>query len=129
MFSLNYLLSKLIKSQEKNQLTVKINRLSKHVLRVLNILVKEGMINGYVVKHKKLLVVYLKYYNQKPVFTNFSFISKPSLKVYFTHKDLKNFFIKNGYNLVLIIATPKGLMAGESALYKNLGGEPLFYIS
>lgn len=128
MFSLNYLLSKLIKGQEKNQLIIEIKKISKLIFQVLDILVKEGFINGYIIKNEKVFV-YLKYYNRKPLINKFFFLSKPSLRVYFTNKDLKAFFTKRGKNLILIISTPKGLMTGEQALYKNLGGEPLFFLT
>ena len=127
MFSLNYLLSKLINAQEKNQLTVDIKKQSKIILKVLDLLTKEGFIVGYVIQ-KKILIIFLKYYNKNPLLTKFYFISKPSLRVYFTKKKLKNFFTKKGKNLLLIISTPKGIMNGEEAISKKIGGEPLFYL-
>jgi len=55
-----------------------------------------------------------------PVMTNLKIVSKPSLKQYIKHKDIKK--IRNGVG-AQIISTPRGILTGQEARKKSLGGE------
>ena len=52
-------------------------------------------------------------------------VSKPSKRVYFGVKDIKQF--RNGYGL-FFLSTPKGILTGEDARKEQVGGEVLFKI-
>lgn len=52
-------------------------------------------------------------------------ISKPGRRLYTGSGDIKS--IKHGHGL-LILSTPKGILAGDEAKKQNVGGETLFSI-
>ena len=49
-------------------------------------------------------------------------ISKQGQRIYIASKDIRS--VRSGYGIV-IISTPKGVMTGQEAKKKNLGGEVL----
>lgn len=53
------------------------------------------------------------------------FLSTPSLHRYAGYKDFRK--VKNGFGM-LVVSTPKGIMAGEAARKEKVGGELLFEI-
>ena len=69
----------------------------------------------------KIMVLDLKYDKQgKATITKIERVSKPGLRIY--KKPKKLFKVLSGLGLS-IISTPKGLMTGQEAKKKNLGGE------
>lgn len=52
-------------------------------------------------------------------------ISKPSKRIYTKAKDIRS--VRHGYG-ILVVTTPKGVMAGHKAKKAGLGGEKLFTI-
>jgi len=53
------------------------------------------------------------------------FLSTPSLHRHAGYKDFRK--VKNGFGM-LVVSTPKGIMAGETARKEKVGGELLFEI-
>lgn len=96
-------------------------RFSKLVLAIVNLLEKEGYIDG-VKKSDREIIIKLKYTNRKPALTEVKRISKPSLRKYAGFKNLP--IVLNGLGLS-IISTPKGVMSGKEARKGKLGGEVL----
>jgi len=90
---------------------------------VLNVLVKQGYIDGFQavedVKHPTTRV-YIKYYKYKPVIQHLKRISKPGLRTYVRASEIKR--IRGGLG-ISVLSTPKGVMTGREARKKNVGGE------
>lgn len=96
---------------------------------ILTILVKERYLESMKetkVKDKKVLEVIINYEGRRSVLTGVSLVSKPSLRVYIGSSDIPKIQKKNMHGLVL--STNKGIMTGNDAYKKSLGGEFLFEI-
>jgi small subunit ribosomal protein S8 len=52
-------------------------------------------------------------------------VSKPSRRIYFGHQDIRP--VRQGFG-DLILSTPEGIVTGDEARKKNVGGEVLFKI-
>lgn len=74
---------------------------------------------------KRYFEVELAYKNSKGVINGIEFVSKPSRKIYTSCADIKQ--VKQGYG-VAILTTPEGIMTGDEAKKKNVGGQVLFTI-
>ncbi|HAG53491.1 MAG TPA: 30S ribosomal protein S8 [Alphaproteobacteria bacterium] len=79
--------------------------------------VKDAELNGH-----KAFEAELKYYNGKPVMNEIKRVSKPGLRQYSSSKELPQ--VRNGLG-VAIVSTSFGVMTGQAAQAKNLGGEVL----
>lgn len=90
----------------------------------LSILYKEGFIQNYVVKNKKIYI-YLRYYQGSNCIRFLKNFSKPS---HFFYIKKKHLWLFNRYNGILILSTIKGLKTHEECLKNNLGGKVLFFI-
>lgn len=80
---------------------------------------------GKVTKEDKIINIELIYENQKPKLTEIKRVSKLGLRVYAKKKDIK--LVKGGKGLFLL-STPQGVMSGQAARAKNLGGEVICQI-
>jgi len=69
---------------------------------------------------KNFLRITLKYNNNQPVIQGIKRISRPGQRVYVGKKEIPQ--VKNGYGIV-IISTSKGILTGEEARQKGIGGE------
>lgn len=58
--------------------------------------------------------------NELPVLMDLKRVSKPGRRIYKKASELE--FVQGGYGL-LVISTPRGIMSGEEARKKRLGGE------
>lgn len=88
-----------------------------------NVLKKEGFLEEVEVledKNKKQLVLTLVEQKEKPLLIEVKRISKPGRRVYVKAKDVS--VLKRGLGTV-IISSQEGLITGDEALKKNLGGE------
>ena len=95
---------------------------------VLDVLVSEGYLRGYLEMEKdghKELEIELKYYDGRPVIKEISRVSTPGRRVYSSVKDLKP--VRNGLGIA-IVSTPQGVMSDTSARDKNVGGEVLAHV-
>jgi small subunit ribosomal protein S8 len=93
---------------------------------VCKVLVDEGFIRGYKIveqdNNKKALHLELKYSEGRGVIRKIDRVSKPGRRVYTSMKDMPRFY--NGLG-VLVVSTPRGVMADHDARAANVGGEVL----
>lgn len=102
---------------------------SKMTIAITRLLAREGYTGEPKEEEKdkkKVIVVSLQYNKRMPYFTDVRIISKPSLRVYGKANDIQRVRGRGlGKN---IISTSKGVMTGEEALEKGVGGEILFRV-
>lgn len=84
--------------------------------------VKEGKEDG-----KKVLEATISYEKREPVLTDMIVVSKPSLRVYISFKNIPDIQMRGRSTLVL--STNRGIMTGKEAHKKQIGGEVLFKVS
>ncbi|HZJ18244.1 MAG TPA: 30S ribosomal protein S8 [Patescibacteria group bacterium] len=111
---------------KRKQVLLPYSKLNKEVGKVL---VKKGFleeIKESITDDKKTLTAIVKYYKRVPILTNVEIISKPSLRVYGTVKDVLE--IEKRGKKTVIISTSKGVMTGNEAKKKGIGGEIIFAI-
>lgn len=100
---------------------------SKMKVAIAKILKEEGYIEYYRIDNqdsvKKVLVITLKYYKNRPVIEKIQRVSKPSLRVYADCKEMRSRWnILNGFGIA-IISTPLGLITNRQAVKSKVGGE------
>ena len=92
---------------------------SKMKLAIANVLRNEGFIREYEMQEdgvRKLLRVHLNYTGKKePVLSGLQRVSKPGLRVY-------------GGLGIAILSTPQGVMTGQDAWRRSIGGEVICYV-
>ena len=96
--------------------------------RVLDVLQSEGYIRGYStieLDGRSEFEIELKYYDGEPVIREIERVSKPGRRVYASVKNLPR--VNNGLG-ILVLSTPKGIMADHEARDANVGGEVLFTV-
>ena len=93
-------------------------------LALLEMLKKEGYIHSFVASDntKPHIEIKLKYFEGAPVIKELKRISKPGLRQYSNYKDLPEI---NGGLGIAIISSSQGVLDGQSAKEKNVGGELL----
>jgi small subunit ribosomal protein S8 len=93
---------------------------------VCEVLKDEGFIREFTVEkgegNKKTLVIQLKYAEGKGVIRQIDRVSKPGRRIYTNVKTMQRFY--NGLG-ILVVSTPKGVMADHKARAANVGGEIL----
>lgn len=93
-------------------------------MAIVEFFYKKNWIKMYVVDNNKI-IVYLRYINNKPLFTKIKFISTPGFRKYYTKKSLP-FFKKNiGGNANILMYTIYGLQTVDfiEDVLNNTGGE------
>ncbi len=85
------------------------------------ILQEEGYIVGYATKEKSLGIS-LKYVGGKSVIAGLKRVSKPGRRVYVGVDGIPK--VQNGLG-ICILSTPQGVLAGETAKARGVGGELL----
>lgn len=98
---------------------------SKIKVAIAKVLEEEGFINSFSVSSdtpKPELTVTLKYHQDKPVIDRLVRVSRPSIRVYKSSKDLPK--VLGGLG-VSIVSTSKGVMTDKNARKLGLGGEVL----
>ena len=101
---------------------------SKMKIEVVKILKDEGFIVNYsIVKGdpQNMIKITLKYIDKRPAFIGLERVSKPGLRLYTGKREIPRVYGGLG---IAIISTPKGLLTGQEAWKKNLGGEILCYV-
>jgi small subunit ribosomal protein S8 len=93
---------------------------------VLDVLQTEGYIRGYSTTDygngRTEFEIELKYYDGEPVIRQIERVSKPGRRVYSAVDAMPR--VGNGLGII-IVSTPKGVMADHSAREQNVGGEVL----
>jgi small subunit ribosomal protein S8 len=102
---------------------------SKIKLSIANILKTEGFINDYEVvrrgAHQAIKIV-LKYDEKdRPILSGLERVSKPGLRVHTRNKEVPRVYGGLG---VAILSTSEGVMTGQQAWRKGIGGELLCYV-
>ncbi len=94
---------------------------------IAHILKKEGYVAEVTVAGKpmKTIKLQLKYQGKKSVIEGLKRISRPGLRTYVGANDIPR--VRGGLG-VAVVSTPEGVMTGNAARKKNLGGELLCYI-
>lgn len=101
---------------------------SKLNLEVGKVLIKEGFLESVKEEkkeNKKNIMAILKFEKRLPILDGTQIISKPSLRIYKTSKNISS---QRRGNRVFILSTNKGIMTNKEAAKKGLGGEILFAI-
>lgn len=101
---------------------------SKMKLAIVKILKEEGFINGYEVlkgKPQPMIRIYLKYTNDQPAILGLERVSKPGLRVYTEAREIPRVYGGLG---IAILSTSKGIMTGQEAWRRRIGGEILCYV-
>jgi len=102
---------------------------SKLCLAIAKTLVKEKYLEDvkeHSEKGKKSLVATIAYSKRVPVFTDVTIMSKPSLRVY-GRASHKHELQGKGLGTT-VVSTSQGVMTGNEAIKKGVGGELLFRI-
>ncbi|MBI2792359.1 MAG: 30S ribosomal protein S8 [Gammaproteobacteria bacterium] len=102
---------------------------SKVKIAIAKVLQDEGYIAGFEVDNndnKPMLIITLKYFNNKPVIEMIRRISRPGLRKYTNAKDMPEVMDKLG---VAIVSTSQGVMTGRAAVAAGQGGEILCYVA
>jgi small subunit ribosomal protein S8 len=94
---------------------------------IAGILKKEGYINDFAVEGKpaKVLKLKLKYNGRKGVIEGLRRISTPGLRRYVGSTEIPR--VRNGLG-ISIVSTSQGVMSGQDARKKNVGGELVCYV-
>ena len=96
---------------------------SKMKLPIARILREEGFISNYEVlkgKPHRIIKIYLKYSDEnQPILSGLERVSKPGLRVYVERKEIPR--VRGGLGIA-IVSTSKGVMTGQQAWRRGLGG-------
>ena len=96
---------------------------------IANLLKKEGYVSAVEVlapeKFRKNIKLAIKYQGKKTVIEGLRRISTPGRRVYVGSTEIPR--VRGGLG-VAIVSTPEGVMSGNEARKKNLGGELLCFI-
>jgi len=96
---------------------------SKLKMAILDVLKREGYIEGYKIEGegvKKKIIVYLKYYQGKPVIQVIERVSKPGRRIYVGVDEIPKVY--NGLGIA-ILSTSKGVLSNREAKKLRVGGE------
>lgn len=92
---------------------------SKFKLEIARVLEQEKFV-GKINKNDSTILIGLLYQDNKPKITQIKRVSKPGLRVYIKSKKIKPI---KGQRGIIIISTPQGVITGQDAQKKKLGGE------
>jgi len=101
---------------------------SKMKIAVVKILKDEGFVSDFSIikgEPQRMIKITLKYIDKQPAFVGLERVSKPGLRVYNGKKEIPRVYGGLG---IAILSTSKGVMTGQEAWKKNLGGEILCYV-
>ena len=101
---------------------------SKMKLAVAKILKEEGFISDYSLvkgEPQRTIKIILKYIDKQPAFLGLERVSKPGLRIYSGKKEIPRVYGGLG---IAILSTSKGIITGQEAWKKSLGGEVLCYV-
>ena len=95
--------------------------------KIAGILKREGYINDFAVEGKipRTIKMKLKYQGKKSVIEGLRRISSPGLRRYVRSTDIPR--VRGGLG-VAVLSTSEGVMSGNQARKKNIGGELICYV-
>jgi len=97
-------------------------------LPIIKVLKEEGYIDDYEIlkdKTRKTIRIRLKYMNDQPAILGLERVSKPGLRAYVGRREIPRVYGGLG---IAILSTPKGIMTGQNAWRRRLGGEVICHI-
>ena len=102
---------------------------SKLKVAIAGVLKEEGFIKDYEVQEegsRRLMRVRLSYTGKKePVLSGLQRVSKPGLRVYVQKREIPRVYGGLG---IAVLSTPQGVMTGQQAWRRSIGGEVLCYV-
>ena len=102
---------------------------SKMKIAIAKVLKKEGFIKGFEVVPdgvKKTIRIDLAYSRKKePTISGLRRVSKPGLRVYAQKREIPRVYGGLG---IAILSTPQGIMTGQEAWRRQVGGEVICYV-
>ncbi|MBI4201039.1 MAG: 30S ribosomal protein S8 [Chloroflexi bacterium] len=102
---------------------------SKSKKAILTILKDEGFISDFHVVRdgaREMIRIHLRYDEKSgAAIQGLKRVSKPGLRVYMDKQELPRFYGGRG---VSIVSTPQGMMTGQEAWRKGVGGELMCYV-
>ena len=102
---------------------------SKIKVAIARVLKEEGFIRDFEIGAegpRSMLKIDLSYTGRKePVLSGIKRVSKPGLRVYVQKREIPR--VLGGLG-VAILSTPEGVMTGQNARQKSIGGEVLCYV-
>ncbi len=101
------------------------SRIKKEITRIL---FEEGYIANYKFENENnrgKIVITLKYVNGNSAITVLKRISKPSIRLYTSRKNIP--VVNNGYGIA-ILSTPMGVVTDAECRKKKVGGEVICYV-
>jgi len=102
---------------------------SRMKLAITKILKEEGFITDYEVlrgKPHRVIKLHLRYDEKKqPIISGLERVSKPGLRVYVEKKEIPR--VHGGLGIA-ILSTTKGVMTGQHAWRRGIGGELLCHV-
>ena len=103
---------------------------SKMKIAIADVLKREGYIKDFeVIQDKgqhKIIRAQLSYSGKRePVLNGIQRVSKPGLRVYTQRREIPRVYGGLG---IAILSTPQGVMTGQEARRRNVGGEVLCYV-
>jgi len=101
---------------------------SRAKLSIARILKEENFIDHYEVlkgKPQPMIKMHLKYTDSRPAILGLERVSKPGLRVYVGQHEIPRVYGGLG---IAVLSTPRGVMTGQEAWRRRLGGELLCYV-
>ncbi len=100
-------------------------------IRILDILTKENIVQGFQIKDDRIIVSLLNSEIARQKLKNIRIVSKPSKQVYVKLRVLKKVHLKLGssINCLTLVSTNLGIKTIEEAVREGLVGEILFAAS
>jgi len=101
---------------------------SRTKLSITKILKEEGFIDHYEVlkgKPQSMMRIHLKCTDSQPAILGLERVSKPGLRLYAGRREIPRVYGGLG---IAILSTSKGIMTGQEAWRRRLGGEILCYV-
>lgn len=90
------------------------------IIKVINLLIEIGLINGYKNINEHYISIYLKYYNNQPIISQIISISTPNKSIYIKNKNVYKLLNQNE---IYILSTSQGFLTQNQAILQNIGGE------
>jgi len=97
---------------------------SSYMLKILGSLYKEGLVQSYRFNRTSRIVVFLRYYFNKPIFKKLKFLSLPSDFMFVSLKTLSKLIDRK---FTLFLSTTSGISTLKESKKSQVGGEALFY--
>jgi len=101
---------------------------SKMKLAIVKVLKEQGFIDRYEVlkgKPQPMIRIHLRYADEQPAILGLERVSRPGLRVYAEGREIPRVYGGLG---VAILSTSKGIMTGQEAWKRRIGGEVLCYV-